>query len=375
VGAVSQWFDITVYDVPAIQTNKLDRATVGNMYRDAISFTGLDARLTLIDGTLPAGLTLSADGVISGTPTAEGHSQFRVKVENAAGSVERSYSIRSFAVPEIVTSNVDSAVAGVEYRDRISATGDNAVLTVVRGALPAGLKLTKAGVLRGTPTESGTFTFTVRAKNPAGADRQQFTITVTAPAVQLSVSTIIRGNSMTVTGSGFKDGDQLELWLHSTPVLLGTATATGGAFTSTVAIPADTAAGQHHLVVVGTKSGTHSVPLTIALPAVVAPPAPQSGSPAPAAQSDSRAPIVPEAPAVQAEEESTVSDSTEIEEVEAPADTETELKTLDQPVAEGEKAPAPAADWTGLMVGAFVLLLAALLVMMMLWRRRQAQES
>ena len=62
--------------------------------------------------------------------------------------------------------------------------------------------------IAGVPTEAGTFSFKVRAKNPVGADRQQFTITVTAPAVQLSVTTIIRGNTLTVSGSGFIPGDR-----------------------------------------------------------------------------------------------------------------------------------------------------------------------
>jgi hypothetical protein len=369
VGSASQLFEVTVYDVPAINTWSLDRATVGGSYLDAIQFTGLDAEAALVGGALPTGLVLNADGTITGTPTEEGAFRFWVQVANPAGSVIRGYSIRSFEVPEITTTSLDSAVTGVAFRDRIRATGDQAVFTVVRGSLPDGLTLTKRGVLKGTATESGTFTFTVRAKNPVGADRQQFTITVTAPAVQLSVSSIIRGNTMTVTGSGFKSGDQLELWLHSTPVLLGTATATGGTFTSTVVIPANTPAGLHHLVVVGAQSGTHSVPLTIALPAAVA-----AAPAAPQASSQSRG---SQQAAAEPDEETTVSDSTQVEEVAAPAETEVEaeLETLDQPVADGEKPVAPAADWTGLAVGAFVLLLAALLVLFLLWRRRRALEG
>jgi hypothetical protein len=428
VGSASRSFEVTIYDIPVIHTQKLDRATVGDTYRDAVWFTGLDAQAKVISGALPTGLTLDAGGTIAGTPTEEGIFRFGMQVANAAGSVTRHYSIRSFQTPEITSTDVDSAVTGIDYRDRIRATGDNAVFTVIRGALPDGLTLNRNGVLKGTATESGTFTFTVRAKNPAGADRQQFTIMVTAPAVQLSVSSIVRGDSMTVSGSGFLPGDQLELWLHSTPALLGTATATGGVFTSTVLIPANIPAGQHSIVVVGAHSGTYSVPLTIALPATpVTPVAPETpvvpvtpGEPTtpvvpvtpadpatpvvpvtpadPATPVEQATPVQPAAPAVQTSpvapaapqansqprasqqaavesDESTAPD-TEIAEVEAPIEkgAEAELETLDQPVAEGETTPAAAMDWTGLIVGAFGLLLAALLPLLLLWRRR-AQKS
>src|SRR5690606_7721131 len=127
--------------------------------------------------------------------------------------------------------------------------------------LPPGLTLDRDGLLHGTPTAVGEFTFDVRARNAAGKSVQRFTLKVTAPAMTVSTNNVIRGNSVTVNGSGYLPGDDLEVWLHSTPVLLGTVTATDGTFTRTVVIPANTAAGAHHLVVVGTQSGTQSVPL------------------------------------------------------------------------------------------------------------------
>src|SRR5690606_6827683 len=122
-----------------------------------ISFTGLDAEAELVRGALPAGLTLNADGTITGTPTEEGTFRFRVKVSNEAGSSRRDFTIRSFQVPEITSTDVDPAVTGISYRDRIRATGDDVVFTITRGSLPDGLTLTRNGVLKGTAVEAGTF--------------------------------------------------------------------------------------------------------------------------------------------------------------------------------------------------------------------------
>ena len=45
---------------------------------------------------------------------------------------------------------------------------DPVTWTISAGALPAGLNLSAAGVLSGTPTASGPFSFTVRAATAAG---------------------------------------------------------------------------------------------------------------------------------------------------------------------------------------------------------------
>ena len=55
--------------------------------------------------------------------------------------------------------------------------------TVTSGALPAGVTLSSTGVIQGTPTASGPFTFTVQAASSLGPDTKQLTIFVIAPLV------------------------------------------------------------------------------------------------------------------------------------------------------------------------------------------------
>jgi hypothetical protein len=365
-GTVSKDFEIRVHDVPVIHVTNLDRAVVGHGYTDRVRFSGLDAEATLANGALPAGLTLNADGTFSGTPTETGVFRFMVKVANPAGSVKHQYRLVSFDVPAFVNTALTPGVTGVSYSEQLVADGHNVTFVLTkRSTLPPGLTLDRDGSLHGVPTAAGDYTFDVRARNFAGTTVRTFAVSITEPVLQLSSSNVIRGNSVTVSGSGYLPGDDLELWLHSTPVLLGKVTATNGAFTTTVVIPANTEAGAHHLVVTGARSGTQSMPLTIAMPA--APQQPQSTTP-------TQRPVLTVTPAEATAEATEVTADDEAG-AGAAEEADEELPTLNKPVAEAETTAAVPANWSGLIVAAFVLLLAALLVWFLVWRRRRAAES
>ncbi|HJV67291.1 MAG TPA: putative Ig domain-containing protein [Geomonas sp.] len=72
-------------------------------------------------------------------------------------------------VPEITTASLPAAAIGVSYNQTLSASGGTPPLTwaVLNGSLPPGLSLSTGGVISGTPTEAGSFTFTVIAVDPA----------------------------------------------------------------------------------------------------------------------------------------------------------------------------------------------------------------
>lgn len=84
------------------------------------------------------------------------------------------------------------------------------------------------------------------------------------PSAELSQTTVGPGGTVTVDGSGFEPGESIEIWLHSTPVLLfsGVASA-GGLVHQNVIIPAGTAAGAHQIQLVGAISGSTSINLTV----------------------------------------------------------------------------------------------------------------
>ncbi|MFT4107062.1 MAG: hypothetical protein QM657_15005 [Lacrimispora sp.] len=70
-------------NAPAITTTSLPGGQVGTVYNRDLKATGTGTlKWTIADGSLPSGLALTANGIISGTPAAKGTFTFTVKAEN-----------------------------------------------------------------------------------------------------------------------------------------------------------------------------------------------------------------------------------------------------------------------------------------------------
>jgi hypothetical protein len=96
--------------VPEITTMSLPNGNVGIAYNQTLVATGdTPITWTLDSGTLPAGLTISSEGVISGTPTSEGTSDFTVKASNSVGNNTKSLSID--IIPHPGFENIDEFAA------------------------------------------------------------------------------------------------------------------------------------------------------------------------------------------------------------------------------------------------------------------------
>ena len=224
---------------------------------------------TLLSGTLPPGLTLSSDGLLSGTPTQAGTFTFVIEARNNGGYATREFTFEVSPQPEfnvtatvvppqggsfsgvsltqgasmtftatpnsgwafegwfeggvrvhanrvysfnvtrnrvlearfaqvnppssIVTDSFAGGIVGIPYpRRQMSATGVAPVAqltwTRVSGDLPPGLTLSSAGVLSGTPTQGGTFNFTVEARNIAGYARRDYSMVIHDLPVTVAVA-------------------------------------------------------------------------------------------------------------------------------------------------------------------------------------------
>lgn len=126
-------------------------------------------------GALPAGLTLSAAGLLSGTPTVAGSFSFSVtaidSTTGTAGSVTNAYSMTLSAPTIAITpATVPVAMQNVPYSVTLSASGGTAPYSfaVTTGALPAGLSLAANGKLTGSPSGSGSSSFSVTATDALG---------------------------------------------------------------------------------------------------------------------------------------------------------------------------------------------------------------
>lgn len=79
--------------LPALFAGTPPAGTAGKAYR--FTFIGTPgATYSVVAGSLPAGLTLSPAGVLSGTPTARGTSAFTVRVANAISKQDRAFTVR-----------------------------------------------------------------------------------------------------------------------------------------------------------------------------------------------------------------------------------------------------------------------------------------
>jgi Putative Ig domain len=231
VGTYPAWISGTDIDVPLnIAFSRQLAAT------DAATFE-------IVSGQLPTGLSLSSSGVISGTSTASGTFIAGVRAVSIAPALytDRSFTLRAAFVPIWSTSPiVPDATTNVAIADLQLNASAAVTYTVVSGALPTGVTVSSAGVLSGTPTVSGVFTFSVRAATAAGSvfTDQTFTFTVSNKPVWVTVSrlgdrqkdatlsvqvTATDASTYTVVSGALPVG----VTLSSTGVLSGTPTTAG----------------------------------------------------------------------------------------------------------------------------------------------------
>jgi Bacterial Ig domain/Putative Ig domain/Regulator of chromosome condensation (RCC1) repeat len=203
---VSITIDVVVPNsAPVFASTVVPGGTTGSAYSFTFVATGVPVTMTysLAVGTLPSGLALSSAGVLSGIPTASGTFTFGVKAVNGPGSeTTRSVTVAIVAGPQapafVASSPSLAAATGVAYPSyTFSATGVPSAMTysVTDGALPAGLTLTSAGVLSGTPTTAGSSTFVVTASNGTSPDA---TVSITIVTAQSNRPPIADSKDITI---------------------------------------------------------------------------------------------------------------------------------------------------------------------------------
>lgn len=204
---VTQPFDWRILDPLTVRGTPPAVSTVGTAYVaqfDAVGGSGPYA-WSLAAGTLPAGLLLdAASGSISGSPTVAGlASGLQVKATDAAGrtALSTAFTLDVRNPLSVAGSPSANATVGQAYSATFAAMGGRGpyAYALVGGPLPAGLSLSAAGILSGTPTSVANATgLRVRATDADGrtASTDSFRIAVSAgllvsgsPAAQGTVGT------------------------------------------------------------------------------------------------------------------------------------------------------------------------------------------
>ena len=145
----------------------------GAVYNQPLTVTGGVAPYTFTHtGNLPPGVSLNAAGVVSGTPTAVGTYAFTVTAtdNSAVANTQMQAYVLAVLQPLVVLPGapLPPAVLGQPFNsNRGPATGGTEpyIFSAIPGTLPPGLSLSPAGVLSGTPTAAGTYSFTVAVRD------------------------------------------------------------------------------------------------------------------------------------------------------------------------------------------------------------------
>ncbi len=191
----------------SITSATLAQATSGTAYLQTLQAAGGTGAYSwqITSGQLASGLSISASGVISGTPTTSTPSTFSVTVSDSGSPAQTqsaTFTIAATApvVPplSIVSSTLAATTTGSSYSQTLQASGGTPGYTwsIASGILPAGLTLASStGVISGTPSGSGTATFTVAVSDngsPTKSASASTSIAVTAPVVSAGTTWYIR---------------------------------------------------------------------------------------------------------------------------------------------------------------------------------------
>ena len=169
----------------------LPSATSGTAYSQTLTATGGSGsfQFTTTD-MLPAGLTLAANGELSGTPTAAGSFNIIVVAHDTANAAtgNQSYTI---------TVNGQAPVAGAVSTTVAGNSSNNAIVPALSGGVAASVTIT-AAPLHGTATASGTSLNYTPAPGYSGADSFTYSASnhwgTSAPAaVSVNVASVTLG--------------------------------------------------------------------------------------------------------------------------------------------------------------------------------------
>jgi hypothetical protein len=170
---------INLSSPPIITTTTLPGGTVGLAYDEGLQATGGTGTLvwSLSGGSLPANLTLSSAGTISGTPTNTEASNFTVRVTDALSQSDtQPLSIAISAGLTITTTSLPNAKVRKSYSRTLQRSGGVLpFIWSVTPALPTGLSLdTSTGKISGTPARgtAGTYSLTCTVEDSSTPTKQ-----------------------------------------------------------------------------------------------------------------------------------------------------------------------------------------------------------
>jgi len=181
---------------PQITTATIPTLTQGGAVKIQLAGSGGTMPYSF-SGSMPAGLTMSSTGLISGAPTASGVFSYILTIKDAK-SIANSMAIR-FTInppPKVTTTALAQGKEGTAYSQTITVSGGVAPYTFSSTSSVAGLALSTSGTLAGTPTKVGVAQYVINVKDAngvLGTVTLPLTITAKAATAKPAVLSFITG--------------------------------------------------------------------------------------------------------------------------------------------------------------------------------------
>jgi len=188
----SKAFTIYIAPPPLQITSGAQRPTAdaGTPYSDVLQSNN-PASWSVVGGALPPGLALSAGGTVSGTPTTAGSYAYTASATASGETQSAQFTVVVNPALEVSTALLPDGMRGTAYSQSLFATGGAGSYTwsITKGTLPPGLTFSSGGVLSGTPTTIGTFTFSAQVVAGASRKERELSVTIRDSGVITSTST------------------------------------------------------------------------------------------------------------------------------------------------------------------------------------------
>jgi hypothetical protein len=193
--AATKAFTLVVDPAPlTVTTRSLAAGKADAPYSQTLAATGGRAPYTWSASSLPAGLTLDASGVLSGTPTAAGTAPISVTITDADGRTETvsiPLTIADVDPVAISTTALPQGMVGVAYDKSLAVFGGRAPYTWSASNVPAGLSVTAGGHLTGTPSSAGTVQLALTATDRDGrTGTKTLALDILPPGISITNATL-----------------------------------------------------------------------------------------------------------------------------------------------------------------------------------------
>jgi uncharacterized delta-60 repeat protein len=187
--------------------------------------------------TLPIGITLSGGGLLAGMTNQTGSFPITIQVMDSNGCTGMASYTLVIGCPAITLSSLPSGTAGTAYNQTVtvSPSGGSYTFAVTGGSLPPGLSLATGSAITGTPTQAGTFNFTITATGPGSCTGSRaYSLVIQCPAITLSPLALPNAAANTAysqTVSATPSGTTYSFAVTSGALPPGLSLASGGAIT------------------------------------------------------------------------------------------------------------------------------------------------